>query len=89
MSENMKKTYWLDKAENKKKIFIGLIIAAILVALPDFLSLLGILYETHPYTKVEEIPAFYGIYAALGLLVVISVAGFIGRFLTVKEDYYD
>jgi len=89
MSDKMKKTYWLDKASNKNKTFIGLIIAAILVALPDFLSLFGILYETHPYTKVEQIPTFYGLYASLGLLVVISVASFIGRFLTVKEDYYD
>ncbi len=89
MSDTENKTYWFEKDENKDRLFYWLIGLAAIVALPDILSLLGVLYETHPYTKAEEIPVFYGLYAAIGMLIVLTIGRVLSHFLTVREDYYD
>jgi hypothetical protein len=89
MSNNDQKTYWLDQPENRNKILNGLIVATILATIPDILSLFNFLYQTHPYTEVEKIPVFYGLYASAAFLMVIFVAKTLQPLLTRGEDYYD
>lgn len=89
MSSNKSSETWLDKADAGDRIFKWLIIAAVVAALPDIFSLIGILYETHPYTTVEEIPVFYGLYTAICFLALIVVAKTLQSFVKREEDYYD
>ena len=89
MSTSPTKLNWLEKPETGNRIFWGLVIAAVLVAMPDILALFEILYETHPYTTIEEIPVFYGLYGVIGFLTLIVIAKAVQPFLCRTEDYYD
>ncbi|WP_025899139.1 hypothetical protein [Sneathiella glossodoripedis] len=82
----MKKTDLPTVSDRLLKI---LIVLAVLVALPDILSLFGILYEMHPYTTLEEIPAFYGLYALVAFLTLLAIAKFLQPILRREENYYD
>ena len=62
---------------------------AVLAALPDVLALFDLLYEPHPYTELEEIPVFYGLYSLIAFLVLIAIAKAVQPLLAREEDYYD
>jgi len=89
MTNSHPKTRWLDTAGAGDKIFTGLVILAVLLAVPDILSVIGILYKIHPKTDIEEIPEFYGLYALISLLTLIGIAKAVHPFLRRDEDYYD
>lgn len=71
-----------------KILFITAALAG-LTALPDILALFDFLYHPHPYTEMEEIPVFYGLYALVAFLLLIAIAKGVQAFLQRKEDYYD
>ncbi|WP_169569274.1 hypothetical protein [Sneathiella limimaris] len=87
-SENSNQS-WLEKPNMKNRLYWGLVVVAILVALPDLLSLFHIVYEMHPYTEIEKIPAFYGLYGLIAFLTLIAVAKAVQKLVAAKEDYYD
>ncbi|MFT6557553.1 hypothetical protein [Sneathiella sp.] len=62
---------------------------AALIALPDILALFELFYHPHPYTEMEEIPVFYGLYSMTVFFLLIAVAKGVQTFLARKEDYYD
>ncbi len=89
MADLKTKKYWLDQPGNVDKLFYGVVVLACLAAIPDILSLFHILYEKHPYTAVEEIPVFYGLYSMISLLTLLVIAKTVRPLLKRDEDYYD
>jgi len=89
MTNSDQKTYLLDRPGISDKIFVWISVVAVLAAIPDILSLFNILYETHPYTEVEEIPVFYGLYSMVCFLTLIVIAKTVQSFLKRGENYYD
>ncbi|MBL4667521.1 MAG: hypothetical protein JKY04_09095 [Sneathiella sp.] len=79
----------LDRPGISNKIYLIVCILAVLAAIPDILSLFHIVYETHPYTEVEEIPVFYGLYSMICFLTLLVTAKAVQAFLKRHEDYYD
>ena len=79
----------LDRPGISDKIYLIICILAVLAAIPDILSLFNILYETHPYTDVEEIPVFYGLYSLICFLTLLVAAKAVQAFLKRDENYYD
>ncbi len=89
MSSSEKQSNWLESPTISDKILKILVILAIIVALPDILSLFHIVYEMHPYTSLEEVPVFYGLYALIAFLGLVAIAKFLQPFLAREDDYYD
>ena len=83
------KKHLLDRPGISDKIYIIVGILAILAAIPDILSLFHIVYETHPYTQIEEIPVFYGLYSMICFLTLLVMAKAVQTYLKRDEDYYD
>ena len=89
MTHSTPKTYWLDRPGATNKNFVVVAVFAVLAAIPDVLSLFHILYETHPYTEIEEIPVFYGLYSLICFLTLLTIAKALQNFLKRDEGYYD
>ena len=89
MSSSDNQLNWLEKPNAATKIFWTLVVLAVLVAVPDILSLFHIVYEMHPYNAIEEMPVFYGLYGLIAFLTLIAIAKFIQPFLKRADNYYD
>lgn len=89
MSSSNDHLNWLEKPGASNKIYWTLVILALLISAPDILSLFHIVYEMHPYTSIEEIPVFYGLYGSIAFLTLIAIAKFVQPFLKRADDYYD
>ncbi|MEP3246287.1 MAG: hypothetical protein ABJN40_05740 [Sneathiella sp.] len=88
-SHSNPKSSWLDQPGAASKILYSLTALAGLAALPDILALFNLVYHPHPYTEIEEIPVFYGLYGLTAFLLLIAVAKGVQSFLAREEDYYD
>jgi hypothetical protein len=77
------KKYWLDNPSNTRKVYYGLWVACILLALVD------LFYHKHGHYGFEEwfgFFAFFGFVACVGL--VLASKG-LRRLVMRDEDYYD
>ncbi len=77
------KIYFLDKAENVKRVIYIFYAVCILLFLADFVI------ERYTYHTLEKIPAFYAIFGFVACVVLVLVATQMRKFLMRGEDYYD
>lgn len=89
MTKTETKKYWLDQPGNKNRLMQGIVVLACLAAVPDILALFHILYDKHPYTEVEEIPVFYGLYSMISFLALLGLARWVRSIIKRDEAYYD
>lgn len=68
---------------NHEKIFIGVGIASVLLAVADFV------YEKHPHVRFEYWFNFYGFFAVVAAAAMLAVAVLTRSVLEREEDYYD
>lgn len=81
MDEN--KTYWLDRPQNVRKIYLGLWLFGLAWVIPDFFL--------HKHEDVE-FAAWLGYYAFYGFVACVALvltAKGLRRILMRAEDYYD
>lgn len=77
------KTYWLDKAENVKKIIYAFYaICAVLVAADFFV-------HRHTYHEWEEFPAFYAIFGFVACVILVLLSTQMRKLVMRSEDYYE
>ncbi|PHQ70450.1 MAG: hypothetical protein COB93_05490 [Sneathiella sp.] len=83
------KKYWLDDPKNHDKIFYGVLVICTLIAIPDVLSLLNILYHKHIEFEMENIFEFYSLYGLVCYVGLVLIAKQLRKVLMRDEDYYD
>ncbi|MBO0335094.1 hypothetical protein J0X12_15845 [Sneathiella sp. CAU 1612] len=83
------KKYWLDEPKNIDKVFYAVLILCALVAVPDILSLLNILYHKHIEFEFENIFEFYSLYGLVCYVGLVLIAKKLRNVLMRDEDYYD
>ena len=84
-----KKKYWLDEPKNIDKIYYTVLVLCALIAVPDVLSLLNILYHKHVEFQMEDIFEFYSLYGLVCYVALILIAKKLRKVLMRSEDYYD
>jgi hypothetical protein len=77
------KTYWLDRSENVRKIFIGLWIFGALWVIPEFFI------EKHEDVGFAATFGFYALYGFVACVALVLTAKGLRRILMRPEDYYD
>ncbi|USG59705.1 hypothetical protein NBZ79_10985 [Sneathiella marina] len=83
------KKYWLDDPKNHDKVFYGVLVIAVLVSIPDVLSLLNIVYHKHVEFEFENIFEFYSLYGLVCYVGLVLIAKKLRVLLKRDEDYYD
>ena len=83
------KKYWLDDPKNHDKVFYAVLIICTIIAIPDLLSLLNILYHKHISFEMENIFEFYSLYGLVCYVGLVVIAKKLRKVLMRKEDYYD
>lgn len=78
-----KKTYWLDKKENIKKILYVFFALCALLFAADFLL------HRHTYHTLEEIPAFYTLFGFIAYVIIVCTATLLRKIVMQPEDYYE
>ncbi len=76
--------WWLDKPENRTKIFYGVALMWAGFGLAGALP-----YEHHPYIAHESFFAFQGVYGLVCCIGLVLAARWLRTFLMRDEDYYD
>lgn len=86
-SEPMKpegeKKRFLDRQENVDRLLWGTTIIGGLLLLVDFV------YHRHIYHPWEHLPAFYGIFGAVSIIVLVQAAKGLRRLVMRGEDFYE
>jgi H+/Cl- antiporter ClcA len=78
-----KKTYFLDKKENIKKIlYVFYALCAVLFA-ADFVL------HRHVYHSWEKLPGFYAIFGFVACVILVLLATQMRKVLMRGEDYYE
>ena len=79
-----KKSHWLDKENNVKKIIWALCIACSLSIIAD------LFYHKHTHYAAEDwIPGMYGWYGFIICVFLVLSAKLLRKILVRKEDYYE
>lgn len=81
MDEN--KTYWLDRAQNVRKIYIGLWLFGAAWVIPDFFL------HKHEDVDIAAWLAFYAVYGFVACVALVLTAKGLRRLLMRPEDYYE
>ena len=81
MNEN--KTYWLDRPENVRKIYIGLWMFGLAWGVPDFFL------HKHEDVAFAAWVGFYAMYGFFACVALVLIAKGLRRLLMRPEDYYD
>lgn len=81
MDEN--KTYWLDRAQNVRKIYIGLWLFGAAWVIPDFFL------HKHEDVDFAAWLAFYAVYGFVACVALVLTAKGLRRLLMRPEDYYE
>lgn len=81
MEEN--RTYWLDRPENVRKIYLGLWLFGLAWVIPDFFL--------HKHEDVEFAArlGYYAVYGFVACVALVLAAKGLRRILMRPEDYYD
>lgn len=74
---------WLDKPENVRRIFHGLI------AICALLALLGFIIEAHGELAIQHFPVFYGIFGFVAFMFIVFAGKALRKLVMRDEDYYD
>ena len=77
------KTYWLDRAQNVRKIYIGLWLFGAAWVIPDFFL------EKHEDVAFAAWLAFYAVYGFVACVALVLTAKGLRRLLMRPEDYYE
>ncbi|MAS95693.1 MAG: hypothetical protein CMO55_21030 [Verrucomicrobiales bacterium] len=82
-------TGWFDKRENVQKLLKGLYgVCGFFVLIDVIFWVTG--FDKHPYLKWEKWPAFYAVFGFVACVLLVAVAKYIIRPLTMRgEDYYE
>lgn len=83
------KKYWVEDPKNQNRFFYGLLVLCILLAIPDVVTLFGLLFQSGSDFELKSLLKFYSIYGALCYVGLIFVAKWLRPILMRKEDYYD
>ncbi len=75
--------YWLDNNRNIDKIFWGLCLLCL------FLALMDLFYHRHAEFSWEAWMGFYGFYGFVSCVGLVLLAKQIRKILGRKENYYD
>ena len=77
------KTYWLDRPQNVRKIYIGLWIFGLAWVIPDFFL------EKHEDVGFAAALGFYAAYGFVACVALVLAAKGLRRILMRPEDYYE
>ncbi len=83
------KNYWLEDPKTPNRVFYGVLVICILLAIPDVFNLFKILFQTEGEFELKSLLKFYSIYGALCYVALIYIAKWLRPVLMRKEDYYD
>ena len=78
-----KKTYWLDRPENVRKIYLGLWLFGFAWVVPDFFL------HKHEDVGFAAWLGFYAVYGFVACVALVLTAKGLRRILMRAEDYYD
>ena len=80
---------WLERGSSMTLLYRLLIVACLLLLLPDVLDLLGLGYHKHVHYAAERWFAFYGAFGFVAYSAIVG-AGWIWRRVVMRdEDYYE
>jgi hypothetical protein len=77
------KRYWLDDPANVRKVYIGLWVVCIVVALLD------LFYTKHAHYPSEEFFAFHAAFGFVGFAGLVFAGKLLRKVVMRDEDYYD
>jgi hypothetical protein len=81
MDEN--KTYWLDRPQNVRKVYIGLWLFGAAWVIPDFFL------HKHEDVDFAAWLGFYAVYGFIACVALVLSAKVLRRIVMRPEDYYD
>ncbi|MFT5539858.1 MAG: hypothetical protein ACI82H_001382 [Alphaproteobacteria bacterium] len=83
MTDGKEKPSWFERKENVTRIYRGVWVICGLLAGADFF------YHKHIIYKIEDFPAFYGLYGFIVCVGLVLGAKELRKILKRGEDYYD
>jgi len=83
MTPQGEKERFLDRQENVDRLLWGVTIVGVLLLLVDFV------YHRHIYHPWEHLPAFYGVFGAVSIIVLVQAAKGLRKLVMRDEDYYE
>jgi hypothetical protein len=83
MNAKDEKPAWIERKKNITRIYRSVWIVCALLALADFF------YHKHVVYRIEEFPAFYGLYGFIVCIGLVLGAKELRKILKRDEDYYD
>lgn len=82
-SEQLEKTYWLDKPGNVDRLVYGFYVVCMLILLAD------LFVPKHGKFLIEHAFGFYGIFGFVACVGLVLAAKVLRRIVMRPEDYYD
>ncbi len=83
MANPTEKSSWIERKANIRKIYRGVWGVCALLAIPD------LFYHKHIVYKIEEFPAFYGLYGFIVCVGLVLGAKELRKLLKRNENFYD
>ena len=77
------KTYWLDRPENVRKLYLGLWVFGLAWVIPD------LFLHKHEDVEFAATIGFYAAYGFVACVALVLAAKGLRRLLMRPEDYYD
>ncbi len=83
MKPDGEKERFLDRQQNVDRLLWGFTVLGILALLVDFF------FHRHIYHPWEHLWGFYGIFGALGIVVLVQLSKLLRKLVMRDEDYYE
>ena len=83
MKPDGEKERFLDRQENVDRLLWGTTVVGLILLAVD------LFFHRHVYHPWEHMLGFYGVFGALGIVVLVQLSKVLRRFVMRKEDYYE
>ena len=83
MKPDGEKERLLDRQENVDRLLWGATVIGLILVAVDFF------FDRHVYHSWEHLLGFYGIFGALGIVLLVQLSKVLRRLVMRKEDYYE
>ena len=83
MKPDGEKERFLDRQENVDRLLWGTTVVGLILLAVD------LVYHRHVYHPWERMLGFYGVFGALGIVVLVQLSKVLRRLVMRKEDYYE
>ena len=74
---------FLDRQKNVDRLLWGVTVLGLIVLLVDFV------FHRHVYHPWEHLPGFYGVFGAVGILLLVQLAKGLRKLVMRDEDHYE